>query len=1223
MDRQDQEIKLTNLLNLEDIQDLQDLFAAVSGMTVSVVNAQGQLITQPSNLLDFSHEASTTLEVYQTLLSSYHFLYDSCRNSQTAQTYFCRLTGLSTAVVPIFLETDFLGVWVVDLIKISDLSQQNIEASEEDSLPFNPQHFEIKDIENLPSVSHERLSLLTSLLEHITRTLVSMAERNQSVSQSNQELVAMTMQLNTTAEMLTKLIDSADVNLYVTDFFTGELLLANNRHAQLLGTTPGEMIGQVCEDIMGEDSTAFCGSCAKERLLTENGLPAEPYVSTVYNKEHNLWLRCTNQAINWVDGRLAHMVTYIDITENVALQEELSQLAFFDRHLKLPNSLKLIHDLNNLPADEDFSLICFDIQSLRKINDGYNRETGDNLLIQIRNWIIELDIPGATMYRIDGDEFGLALSNMDPSAVELLAQQLNLRFEDPWVLTTAKEKFHIFCNIFVGVIHNVKHFSDDNKLINLIERVMESARAEGRIVVYSESSDQKFQERLLLEMSLKNCINEGMKGFSVYYQPIVDPNTGMWCSLEALCRWESPEFGPVSPLVFIHEAEQMGLISVLGHWVLETAVRQCKQWGLDEHSRFILDVNLSPVQLADEGLFSKILYILRKYDYPGEKLSLEITESTQMNFTTHAITAIDRLRQHNIQVALDDFGTGYSSFNNLKNLPVSLLKTERAFIVDIENDTYLQYLLYVMVELAHAADMRLIAEGVENKEQLEILLKNGVDFVQGYLFSKPLPAAELEAKLHKFYQISNSTQSLNPNPVNLQRIINGESPLTLTPNLYLTLNQCMQLLMNSCDVYQSMTTVLSIIVDSLKLSRGYVYFSDTPLLFTQKSIWCDSMTRCPEMLAKLLDFREESPYWMDVLKTDKMILVPDRAYLPNEIQETLIEPTSQSFLVIGLFHEDEVIGFVGFDDCLHSRGWLPEEVSMLYNLCLIISNVTQCQQLEAKLFARETVLENVLHHPNIGICVTDPESGCILFANDKIRQAFGNPDIAEGRLFHEIRNPEDLSHLINSTSGESWEFENKQDGRFYRVSSSTISWNENQTVFLEQVQDITEHYERPAQLEAYRSDCQLEDQLYKPIALVEQLQKRLKEARSQNRPLSLCLIDINSAANGAHTPIQKKLLITSTLQTIKSFTRRFDMVAQLSEEQFVLVLSSCTKETALAKILNAKQTLLQSHIEGFGSSVFSFGIAEASEVPFTDEENHCLELLELVKSRIREFQKMH
>lgn len=398
------------------------------------------------------------------------------------------------------------------------------------------------------------------------------------------------------------------------------------------------------------------------------------------------------------------------------MRDELVYIAYYDRKMDLPNSEKLLQDIREVKSSKGLLyLVAFDIFQLRRLNDAYGRALVDELLGAIVDWVGRQGYPGATLYRIEGDEFALLIKNSSEARASEVADSLFERFETPWTLPMDGEELHILCGASVSVVYagRVQQHKD---ILNLIERTIEVARETGQVAIHNEEMDRAAAEHLQLEMSLKACVNNGMEGFDVHFQPIVDPAAGLWRGLESLCRWESPELGRIPPPVFIREAEQLGLIDRIGLWVLRTAVARCKAWQLDELERFFVSVNLSPLQLANEKLPAQVAAILREYQWPGEKLTLEITESEEVYFGGRTRDIIDQLRFNGIRISLDDFGTGYSSFMNLRNLPASFIKTEREFIRDIEQDSYMQYFFSIMTELSHATDMKLIAEGVETRE---------------------------------------------------------------------------------------------------------------------------------------------------------------------------------------------------------------------------------------------------------------------------------------------------------------------------------------------------------------------------------------------------------------------------------------------------------------------------------------------------------------------------
>lgn len=747
-----QDIRLTDLVGAGSVQYLQDHVADITGIMTVLVDADANMLTKPSRasaLIDKIITDADGAEWWSGIIKSLCVKNRSVRDIVVTNN---QRKGIVIGAVPLFLGEAHLGSWIIGpfptkFLGREDLYRVVLMTGVSDTVAREA----AGSAGDMAFFRKEQQQRILRFYKSLTQTVMELAQVNYDMIQTNRSLVELTEKLDSTAQMLSKFTNSADVGMYVTDYFTGEILQANDHYARYLGLPLDKVIGASCLEVGDDCEEAFAIGGFRDKLLDDKGFPSGPVFWERYIPRLDMWAQFINQAIYWVDGRLAQMVTFSDITKLKKMQQQLTRLAYYDRVMKLPNSLKLLSDLQTWSARDWYYIFCFDIVSLRLINDVYSRQTGDRLLAVICDWVKTLVARDDCVYRIDGDEFAVLLKNMERDDALKIAGQITERFDKPWIFAVDGASVHIFCNIYAGVIYlESPPETEGEDLLNLIERTMAAARKGGRLAVYDEKMDQEYKKRLILGHSLRTCIKEGMRGFEVYYQPIVNAKTRRWSSLEALCRWTSPECGAVSPIIFIHEAEQMGLIGDLGHWVLEQSIRQCKEWQLDRLDDFILDVNLSPAQMTDESLVGAVMQILKRYDYPGEKLSLEITESTELNFSNHTLNAIERLRSANIIMALDDFGTGYSSFNNLKRLPVGILKTEHAFLKGIENDSYLQYLLYMMVKLSHVADMRLVTEGVENERQLRILMKNGVDFMQGYLFSEPLPPHKLSEMLDNF-----------------------------------------------------------------------------------------------------------------------------------------------------------------------------------------------------------------------------------------------------------------------------------------------------------------------------------------------------------------------------------------------------------------------------------------------------------------------------------------
>ena len=552
------------------------------------------------------------------------------------------------------------------------------------------------------------------------------------------------------AEALRIFVDSTAVYTYVVDYETDEILMVNNHYAKNLGVPVSAMEGRRCWEYVQGDDGERCPLCPRDYDLDGNGaIDPGPFTVESFNPTLGIWAKVTGQSITWIDGRQAHIITAVDISEEKLLREELSHLAYYDKRMGIPSRAKLEKDLTERPGG-NYCLIAFDYISLRHINDAYGRTLVNVLLDTVVRWIKSFELHNCEIYRIDSDEFCLLLDNADMISASGLADRIEERFNDPWEINIGGEITTISCRVALCVVDGRLGFRSAEDVLSIVARTLDISKESQGVAVYDINLDAILKRDHALEISLKNSVQNDMEGFDVYFQPIVDPNSEKWVGLEALCRWDSNEFGRIPPLVFIHIAEQIGVINKIGYWVLDTAIDVCSRLGLGRLDGFFLDVNLSPSQMNDETLINKVLMSLQKHQFPAHCLSLEVTESQSLETSGYYHTTIERLKSLDIKVTLDDFGTGYSNFNNLVNLPVRILKTEKQFIDNIVIDDYQKFLTKVLVELAHAADMELISEGVETYEQMKELLRNGADYFQGYLFAKPLSIEELEKYVYKF-----------------------------------------------------------------------------------------------------------------------------------------------------------------------------------------------------------------------------------------------------------------------------------------------------------------------------------------------------------------------------------------------------------------------------------------------------------------------------------------
>ncbi len=576
--------------------------------------------------------------------------------------------------------------------------------------------------------------------------------------------------------------------------------------------------------------------------------------------------------------------------------------------------------------------ICYSITSLSQVNFAYGRRAGDNLINMVAAWVE--DTVMCKVFRVSGDIFCIIADNATAEEIKNTVRYLYDRFDHPWAININAKDLPIYSSIDISIIRLDKNNFEQN-IPDLCQRSLDEMRKTHQITVFDAEKDRLSREHMQMQLQLQSCILQHMYSFDVYYQPIVDASTGIWQGLEALCRWTHPELGPIAPKIFIHDAEEMGLIHLLGRWVLETAIRHCKEMALDEMESFFICVNVSSDELLKYNFDQQVLDILRQYDFPGDKLVMEITESTQFTFNDVSKGAVTSLREHGVRFSLDDFGTGYSAFNNLKHLPVDFLKTEGAFVEDIENDAYLQYFLYVLAETAHLNKMNLIAEGVENKEQLKFVINNGADFIQGYLFSEPMCYQDLQKKRAYFHTVDETVQNISSSWHDLYQWLSSNQAYQITPTAFNLLYKAMELALEEDNFDLLLEKLLELIGQHLKLRRVFLFFKEKDNLFCNSHQWCAEGNAYHKKDFEKIDLSSNAVE--KLLLKSGMIIAKNSKEIPAAVKEILaalnLQSIIQAIVILPLIYKGELIGFIGCND-IQEREWLPEAILLLQNIGL-------------------------------------------------------------------------------------------------------------------------------------------------------------------------------------------------------------------------------------------------------------------------------------------------
>jgi EAL domain-containing protein (putative c-di-GMP-specific phosphodiesterase class I) len=325
----------------------------------------------------------------------------------------------------------------------------------------------------------------------------------------------------------------------------------------------------------------------------------------------------------------------------------------------------------------------------------------------------------------------------------VVARKINDEISSPFIIGGRE----IFINVRIGISIYPKDGADTDDLVKNAEMALHAAKKQNiPYKFYNDEMNLRSQERLTIEKNLRHAINRGQ--LSLHYQPLVTVE-GRILGMEALLRWRHPELGYIPPDKFIPVAEATGMIVEIGHWTIQTACRQQKSWENMGYGELKISVNLSTKQLMDDEFVGSIKKILKENSLDSRCLELEITESCLMEYPDSAVRKINDLYNIGINFSIDDFGTGYSSLSYLKRFKIDNLKVDKSFIMDIKMDINNAEITKAIIAMAHSLRLKVTAEGVETVEQLEFLKEYNCDMLQGYLFSRPLPAEEITIMLKK------------------------------------------------------------------------------------------------------------------------------------------------------------------------------------------------------------------------------------------------------------------------------------------------------------------------------------------------------------------------------------------------------------------------------------------------------------------------------------------
>lgn len=443
-----------------------------------------------------------------------------------------------------------------------------------------------------------------------------------------------------------------------------------------------------------------------------------------------------------------------DITERKRAEEQLAQQAFYDPLTQLPNRALFMDRLDHLIRRARrrggkrflFAVVFLDLDRFKGVNDSMGHQAGDNLLTQIARRLETCIRPGDTLARLGGDEFTILLEDIRSEADAIrVAERIHRGLATPFNLNGTD----IFSGASVGIALSSTGYDQPEDMLRDADIAMYRAKSGGRS--RHEVFDSEMHKRAVALMQLETDLRRAIERneFRVYYQPIVDLNTGSLQGFEALVRWEHPQRGLVMPDVFIPLAEETGLIGPIGLWVLRESCRQMRDWHkrFPSKPRLRISVNLSTRQLGQADLVDQVQTILRQTDLEAKYLILELTESALMQNLKVGADVIRQLHDLDVRLNIDDFGTGYSSLSYLQSFPVDTLKVDRSFVSRMNHEHSQSEIVRAIIALAQNLGMSVTAEGVETQDQVDALRLLNCKSGQGYFFARPMPALDVERLL--------------------------------------------------------------------------------------------------------------------------------------------------------------------------------------------------------------------------------------------------------------------------------------------------------------------------------------------------------------------------------------------------------------------------------------------------------------------------------------------
>lgn len=544
-------------------------------------------------------------------------------------------------------------------------------------------------------------------------------------------------------ELVESISKEAPIGILVCDTI-GEIIKINKYIEEIFEYGEEEILGRNAYEIfIDENEKDSLDEHLKKVFSGSSVSNVETRITTKSGKSKTiLW---SNSFLHNLEGNLDGFVFIgVEISDRKEMEQKLERLAYFDPLTDLYNREKFREDTGNLilnyeKKSKQFGLVYLDVDNFKLINDTMGHAAGDKLLRHIGDLMIRSVGKDERVYRFGGDEFVMLVHDVPEARLITKIDHLMDKIRIPWQYNG--QTFHISAS--AGVAIYPEHGEDYDQLMQNADSALSFAKEKGKntYALYDREMREKAWNHIQLSNDLREALIDGQ--FELSYQPQIQLSTGKIVGVEALIRWNHPVRGRVSPLEFIPFSEKTGQIDKIEEWVIDTACRQSKDWHQKGLGGLSLSINISGEMLGRGEWIEKIQKYMSDCGSYG-KIVFEITETAVISDLEVSLESLRRIHDMGIRLALDDFGTGYSSLTYLQKLPVDIIKLDKDFIWEIGINEGKEFIIKAVIGLAHNLGMSVVAEGVENEEQLDFLVNAGCDYAQGYLFHKALTVDEID-----------------------------------------------------------------------------------------------------------------------------------------------------------------------------------------------------------------------------------------------------------------------------------------------------------------------------------------------------------------------------------------------------------------------------------------------------------------------------------------------